>query len=294
MNSETQQPQTQIVPQKDAKLVVQDDSSNSYLMDTARFEHSYRIAKLMASASLLPDHLWMNKQKEALPESQIVGNCFLIVNQSLRWGFDPFAVAPETYSIGGKLGFQGKLIAAVVNSRAGLRGRLDYEFIGDGEKRGVIVSGTFANDSEPHTVTVLLAAVRTQNDMWKRDPDQKLCYTGAIKWARRWCPEVVLGVATDDDLEMIKETSEAQTASREPAAPVPEALRAKVVDVLPTRAEELQAKILGSGFTHAEFQAATGVDPFDVSDDEARSQIDSFALTLESMESARKPKGGKK
>lgn len=171
----------------------------AYLMDTAKFEHTYRIATVMAMASVLPDHLRDNNEQR-----RTEANCFLVVNQAFRWGFDPFAVAPETYVVGGKLGFQGKLIAAVVNARAGLKRRLDYTFAGSGDERCVTVSGEFEGEDQPRTITLRVRDAKTPNKMWTVDPDQKLVYSGSIKWARRYCPEIVLGVLTDDDLDRIE------------------------------------------------------------------------------------------
>lgn len=187
--------------------VVEDSSGASHLLDTARFEHSQRIATLMARASLIPDHLRTSKAGPLLPET-IMANCFLIVNQALQWGFDPFAVAPETYVVGGKLSYQGKLIAAVVNERARLKQRLNYSFAGTGENLTVTVSGTFEGEDEPRTCTLRLGDAKTGNDMWRKDPEQKLIYSGVTKWARRHCPEVILGVLTTDDAEKIAEGGE--------------------------------------------------------------------------------------
>lgn len=184
------------------KLIVHDDSGIAHLMDTGRFEHCYRIAKLMATASLIPDHLRIDsKTKEWLPQEVIQGNCFLVVNQALRWGMDPFAVAPETYVVGGKLAFQGKLLAALINSRANLAERIDYTFTGTpgADDYTVTVSGTFSGEAKPRTIQLSLKQARTTNDMWKRDPEQKLIYTGVTKWARRWVPELVLGVLLEGE-----------------------------------------------------------------------------------------------
>lgn len=182
--------------------VVEDHSAAAYLFDTARFEHMFRIAKAMAQATLIPEHLWKDKTGSFPPE-QVIGNCFLIVNQAVRWGMDPFAVAPETYCARGKLGFQGKLVAAVVNARAGTKERLNYSFTGAGDALTVTVSGTFEGEEKPRTVTLSVKDAKTDNDMWRKDPEQKLIYSGATKWARRHCPEVILGVLTDDDVERI-------------------------------------------------------------------------------------------
>lgn len=134
---------------------------------------------------------------------EVRANCFLIVNQAFRWGMDPFAVMPETYVVGGKLGYQGKLIAGLVNSLADLEERLSYEFKGTKGTPDftVIVSGKFRGAKAPVTVEVSVGQAQTDNQMWKKDPEQKLVYTGATKWARRWCPEIILGILTDDDLD---------------------------------------------------------------------------------------------
>lgn len=180
-----------------------DESDNSHLFDTARFEQSQRVALAMASASLLPKHLDGNSSDPKIRVMQAQANCLRIVNQAVRWGFDPFAIMDETYVVSGKLGYQGKLVAAVVNARAGLKKRLSYAFAG---KKGtddfqVTVTGTFEDEDEPRSITLTVGQAKTNNDMWKKDPEQKLCYSGATKWARRWCPEIMLGVAIDDDLD---------------------------------------------------------------------------------------------
>ena len=196
---------TQIVTaERNAKLIVQDSGPIGYLMDTAKFEHCYRIAKLMACASLIPEHLRVDsKTKQPLPLEEVTANCFLVVNQSLRWNMDPFSVAPETYVVGGKLAYQGKLIAAVVNALAGLEDRLSYTFSGTLGKDDytITVSGRFKGETAPRQITVSVGQAKTGNQMWQKDPEQKLVYTGATKWARRYCPEVVLGIILDDEYE---------------------------------------------------------------------------------------------
>ena len=168
----------------------------------------HRIASAMAGASLIPEHLQAKcpgikdlASRASAEMRQTVGNCLLIVNQAVRWNLDPFAVAPETYVVRGKLGFQGKLVAAVINARAGLDGRLSYTFDGSGDGRMITVIGQLKGEQAPRTITLSVGQAKTDNKMWKTDPDQKLVYSGATKWARRHCPEIMLGVLTDDDVE---------------------------------------------------------------------------------------------
>lgn len=187
--------------------VVVDQGPLANLFDTARFEHMHRIATVMAGASLIPDHMWKDKSGPLEP-AMVQANCFLVVNQSVRWGFDPFAVVPCTYVVGGKLGFEGKLVAAVINARANLKHNLSYSFSGTKGKDDftVTVSGTLEGEDEPRTITMSVGEAKTDNKMWTRDPEQKLVYSGATKWARRHCPEIILGVTTDDDLERMGES----------------------------------------------------------------------------------------
>jgi len=197
---------TAVSRQQPQRLIVQDTGVDADLMDTARFEHLYRVAKMMSLTSLCPKHLQGKTAEEG------AANCFLVVQQARRWGFDPFAIMGETYVVGGKLAYQGKLVAAVVNARAGLReGRLSFSFTGAGENRTIKIWGTLPGEDSPRDIEVILRNVKTANDMWTKDPDQKLVYTGAIKWARRHCPEIILGVVTDDDLEIMRLEAEART-----------------------------------------------------------------------------------
>lgn len=195
---------------KTERALVHDDGPTGYLMDSARFEHAQRVSALMAASSLLPDHLRHergNPKAPPLPDRVVQANCFRVFNQAMRWQMDPFAIVDETYVVGGKLAYQGKLVAAVVNARAGLDGRLNYTFSGSGDARAVKVSGCFRGEGgEVREVELKLKDARTQNQMWKSDPDQKLIYSAVVKWARRHCPEVVLGVLTDDDLDRMRES----------------------------------------------------------------------------------------
>lgn len=158
--------------------------------DGGVFDRMYRIAELMSSAKLVPEHLQGS-----------VGDCFMVVQQAYRWQMDPFAVGQKTFLVSGKLGYEGQLVAAVVNSRAPITGRLNYEYNGSGDQRTVTVSGTLDGESQPRTLTLSIGDVKTGNKNWQQIPDQMLAYRGARDWARRHTPEVLLGVYTPDELE---------------------------------------------------------------------------------------------
>lgn len=212
MSTMTENGQKSLTKKPAETRVVHDDSAISYLMDTARFEHLFRIARTLANSTLTPKHL----RGESVDET--TANCFRVVNQAMRWKFDPFAVADETYVVAGKLGYQGKLVAAVVNARAGLRERLRPTYEGEGDKRCVTIHGTFRDEEAERIVELTVGQAKTANEMWKKDPDQKLFYSGVIKWARRHCPDVIMGVLTEDDIERMQIETTCETVN--PAARV--------------------------------------------------------------------------
>lgn len=174
-------------------------------LDTARFEHMQRIAQAMASSSLIPDSLCKEKQGNEmveLPLGRIVANCFLIVNQAVRWQMDPFAVGQCVSVVHGKLCYEGKLIAAVIETKLGIR--LNYEWNNEtGDRLGIIVSGKYPDESEARTVFGTVSEWKTtgNNSPWSKQPRKQLAYRGAREWARLHAPAIMLGVYSEDELE---------------------------------------------------------------------------------------------
>src|SRR5215204_3950844 len=83
-------------------------------LDTAKFEQMLRVARPMAMASLIPDHLKVfnfadgsrcMKLDEAIKSGtplfldveSSIGNCFMICNTAAQWHMDPFQLAQVTY-----------------------------------------------------------------------------------------------------------------------------------------------------------------------------------------------------
>jgi hypothetical protein len=189
------------------------------VLDTGLFEQMWRVAKAMAAASLIPDHLKVNGQG-GLDRERTAANCFLVVNQAVRWDMCPFSLMAGSYVVGGKVSYEGKVIAAVINARAGLKGRLGFDYSGSGQARTITISGTFADDPNPRSLTGSVKEWQTKNPMWTKGgvaTDQKLAYTGAIWWARRHAPELVLGVILEGEELLAGSGSTIDVTPAEPA-----------------------------------------------------------------------------
>jgi hypothetical protein len=159
------------------------------LMPTT-LDEAVRLAKIMSEMSLVPSHLQGK-----------VADCMLVVEMAVRWRMSPFAVAQATSVLQGKLNYEGKLVAAALQTSGVLSSRLRYDYDGEGDSRTVLVSASVQGEAEPRSVLVKLREVRTQNKMWTSQPDQQLAYAGARIWGRRHAPEVMLGVYAPEEFD---------------------------------------------------------------------------------------------
>jgi hypothetical protein len=170
-------------------------SDTNSIYNPALFGQLAAIAEMMAMSSLIPETLTKDKAG-VFPIEKIKANCFLIAEQSHRWGMSPFAVAQCASVVYGRLMWEGKLVAGVITEKLGIT--LDYEYAGEGEKMTVIVNGTLQGESKARTVSGSVASWKT--DQWSpKNYEQRLAYRGAREWARRHAPGVMLGIVTDDD-----------------------------------------------------------------------------------------------
>lgn len=194
------QPETALVPKQETapvrKFDYDPDDPVALYMDTSVFDQLQRVAKMMSVAEAVPAHL---RGK--------IADCFLVAAQAFRWRMDPFAVAQHTFVLQGKLGYEGKLVAAVINSHKNIEKRLKPTYSGEGTNRKVVMSARLKGEDEDRTIEGTVGQWATNNENWKKDPDQMLAYRGSRAWARRHAPEILLGVSSEEE---IKETVELQ------------------------------------------------------------------------------------
>lgn len=245
---------TQVVIRKPQEVRVVSDPIA--VLDTARFEHMQRIATVMAHSNLIPDTLCFEKNEAGemvpLPMETVTANCFLVVNQAVRWNMDPFAVAQCVSVVHGKLCYEGKLIAAVMEGKLGVE--LEYEISGLGDTMKVVVSGAINGkqvvDSKgrPKEIDGTVGDWKTtgRGSPWDARGGHKrmLRYRGAREWGRVYAPGLMLGVYSDDEMEDLSANHRAMNARIvQDAPPVPPAPPAAQVTHQPeppaTAADEL-------------------------------------------------------
>lgn len=176
------------------------------ILGTEQFQKMLSFAEIMAAGKVtVPQHLRGNQ-----------GDCLAITMQSVQWGMNPFAVAQKTHIVNGALGYEAQLHNSVVCASGAIRGRFHYEFCGDwdtfresgyaktaergcGVNVGAVIRGEDKITWLPLPVFMENAAVRNSPN-WKSKPQQQLCYVAVRDWTRLYCPDVILGVYTEDEL----------------------------------------------------------------------------------------------
>lgn len=269
-------------------------SSTNLIMQGDYFDRAMRLADLMASGrATIPAHLQKNP-----------ADCAAVVMQAMQWNMNPYAVAQKTHLVNNVLGYEAQLVNAVITSLAPTQDRLHFEWFGKWEnivgkfkevesktkkdddghfKRyrvpawdisaeqglGVKVWATMKGETEPRELTLLMTQARTRNSpLWADDPKQQIAYLAIKRWSRLYCPDVILGVYTPDELEEPRpEIDITPKSTQEPAQPqkLPEMANEKFMQNFPTyergilagtnTAEKVITK-LSSAYTLSEDQIA--------------------------------------
>ncbi len=222
---------TAVIPAGDGNalghgVMARDLRGGAQIMSVSNLHGMVEFAQLMAkSGHMIPPAFRENP-----------GACLGIVSQAMRWGMEPFGLAGEAYvtkSKGGdeRVAFMSKAITAVINSNAPLVGVLEYEFDGAGDTRRCIVTGMLRNADGPSIYqSPEIGTIQIQNSpLWKSDPDQQLGYYASRAWARRYCPQTLLGVLSVDEVGMFVDRD------------------AQIIAPRPDVAKALTAQIRGNG-----------------------------------------------
>lgn len=203
-------------------------SASNTIFNVQALTQLQEVAGLMSQATVtVPDHLRGNP-----------ADCMAIIMQAMQWGMNPYAVAQKTHLVNGVLGYEAQLVNAVISSSSAIVGRFHYKYEGDWEKcsrtrvetvkktakgggiyekketipcwtsedeygLSVRVGAVLRGESEiTWGEPVFLSSVITRNSpLWTSNPKQQLAYLALKYWARLYCPDVILGVYTPDELE---------------------------------------------------------------------------------------------
>ena len=172
----------------------------SPLMNPARFDHMYRIGRVLASSALWPAHLRGKNPEEG------AANGMLCLNMAERLREDPLTVAQNIYFVSGRPGWNTTYMIAKANMHGVFSDPIDWDVKGSGDTLSVTAFGLMAKSGNRVQVTCDMNMAKaegwTSNKKYQSMPEQMLRYRSAAFLIRLYAPEVMIGVPAQVELEL--------------------------------------------------------------------------------------------
>lgn len=173
---------------------IQLTSNVTDLLAPSAFDHTWRVAKLFASSKLVPTHF------QGKPEETMVA---LALAQQLK--VNPLLTMQNVFVVHGRPGFAAQFVIALANERGPFADPIQFEETGSGEKLAVRAHATIAKTGTVVDFTVDMAMAKaegwTKNSKYQTMPKLMLRYRAATLLVRLYCPEVLMGYQTAEELE---------------------------------------------------------------------------------------------
>ena len=183
---------------KETALAVQPEQLNEVMAKPSggfieSFRESYKLASVFAKSSLVPQQ-YQGKTED----------CAIAVDMAERMGVTPLMVMQNLYVVKGKPSWSGQACMSFIKAKYG-----DAMPVYTGE-RGTDSRGCYVRVRTPEgeiiegtEVTIAMAKAEgwMNNSKWKNMPEQMLAYRAAAFFARVYCPEILMGVQVEGEVE---------------------------------------------------------------------------------------------
>jgi hypothetical protein len=179
------------------ELEVRDDKPANYanaIYNASDFEKAAKMAAFLSKSTFIPRQ-FQNKPSDCLIAMQMAA--------SLR--VTPFEVMKGIYVIDGKPAFTAQFALALVNRFGPFDAPIKCRTTGSGLELCVTAYAKFAGTEEEATATATMkgahAAGWTKNRNYEAIPEQMLFYKAALMLIRRYCPHILMGMLTEDEVK---------------------------------------------------------------------------------------------
>jgi hypothetical protein len=194
----------------------------SMFFDIEQFEFQQRVAQMFAQSTMIPKDYMGN-----------VSNCMIALNLAYRWNADPLLVMQNIYIVHNRPGLSGQMAIARINQSGRFEGSLKFDHINEGNRKtGKDAWECVAYAKEKRTGDTLKISVDwntvveegwdkdkksksgyVQKSKWNSMPKQMFHYRSAAWFARAYCPEVLMGMQTAEELEDVEAIEMAQNTT---------------------------------------------------------------------------------
>lgn len=190
----------------------------AFLHDGAAFEHIWRVAKAFSCSRMVPQHF------QGKPE-----DCMVALMMAQQLEVNPLLALQNLQVVNGRAGFSASFAIGLANQRGPFAGPITWTSEGQGDDLTVTARAVVQATGEEVLVPVSMATAKaegwTKNPKYRSMPEQMLRYRSAVWLIRLHCPEVLLGLATDEEIwsnnqvQASRGVKPVQVVDQTPAAP---------------------------------------------------------------------------
>lgn len=163
--------------------------------DSKLLAQAFKAAKFLASSELVPEQTYRSK-----PE-----NCLIAIDLANRMNMPPLIVMQNLYIVKGKPGWSGQFCIALING-CGRFSPLDFVFTEENGGSCYATATRFADGKNITGTTVSMTMAKNEGwldkngSKWKTMPEQMLRYRAASFFAKAYCPDILCGIQTADEV----------------------------------------------------------------------------------------------
>lgn len=175
--------------------------------DPSIYSTAVKMAKILAASDLVPESAYKNKP----------ANCLIALDIANRMNVSPLHVMSNLFIVKGKPGWSGQYCISAINS-CGRFSPLEFIQLVDDDGN---LKGYYAQATNIRTGKMCMGAPVTwdmvkaegwydkSGSKWKTMPEQMFMYRCAAFFARTYCPDVLNGLRTADELRDVNGYEEA-------------------------------------------------------------------------------------
>lgn len=209
-------------------------SSGSVFSGIQAFEDAQRIAKALASSTLIPPQFQGQNG---------FANCLVALEIASRMRMSPFQVMQNLHIIHGRPSWSSQFIIGLING-CGRFSPLRYEISGTGDSLACYCVATeLASGADLKGPVVSMAMAKKEGwstksgSKWQTMPELMIRYRAAAFWGRLYIPELLVGIQTEEEVVDVQPVTVRAAEPELPKATI-EDLNAKIKQPKPTVAAE--------------------------------------------------------
>jgi len=207
-------------------------SNNSVFSGIQAFEEAQRIAKALASSTLIPTQF---------QGQQGFANCLVALEIANRMNISPFLAMQHLHVIHGRPSWSSSFIIAMVNG-SGRFSSLRFEMSGEGDSLACYAVATdVKSEQELKGPTITMAMAKKEGwfskngSKWQTMPELMIRYRAAAFWGRLYASDLLLGIQSQEevvDVELVNVSTNLDELNAKIQPPAAEPVKTEVVDEL--------------------------------------------------------------